>query len=635
MAACPICHKLELPTHQDLLCGNCVHSSIEHVRNSVIENERVALALRREINAIFAACDARPGASDKRTQESGKRAVLGAARTSGGSDALTTSEAAVKSLALQLWRLKILDVNIKLQGIERARKTTEDKIAAAETRCGALEAALLERERAIDDERHRMEDQYKAAVAKSCLDAAVVRSERVPQIQRQVTRLQHAHYVVLRELVFSGRPRASNRVKLFHQPVIRLSTFLSHNNKVDAINTFLENLVCVLMLFKDLFFPNEPSVLPYLPYLQSLLPDESFYASVQEEIAAISNEREIETGETSNGPTVAAPIAESVSFAKVVICNNTIRIPMSSRTANLSRRASVRHAEKAARESETSPTPPSQASTRLVPSVLEGKKIIIVPHKILTQPFTRLKTQEYLKFVLVLVKILVSFNSILREIDARMPPRKLKHSRSMMDTLNSLRFRPKITDSPDYAGDVVYDIPRILFRLATLDERFHGDSDDSAFESCSTKSTFAASSNDVLLALKVITDSSLSTSIVNIHSSQVPRQESTPRFYAGLLSKARRQPEKFKSVDDANIYGMVSESHSDSSSSLRASGTTRSQCDLTGDELKMIAHAVHTLISEGGGMLAAPKLVFRRDTMAVMEQSRAQLHDWDVVSQMY
>lgn len=664
---CPLCYKPETIKHQDFVCEDCIHNRIELIRNSVIKNEELTHSLRHEINLIFEACDS-GNATKSQVLDASSSPNVNRLPTSSSP---RTSDSTVNHLSLQLKRLEILNANIKLQGIDKSRMALEARVATSGARFKTLQSKINKKEELVNRKYQQLSDDYERALATKRTEVTRLRGENSLQITHQATLIQYSHYKIIRNVVFqgynvpvSGSRRSKDAIMFYGQSIIPLSALLSNNNKVDAINTFIENLISFLVLLKDLLFHEEPELLPYVSYLKTLLPDTKFYNSVQERIDAIykeaNNVEVVEKASTEDAADVEfLPQPEqSVTFNKVTIQNKTIKIPISSRTANINRRASIREQdletkEKSSGDNTPTPTPTAPYTNKLARS-LEGKKIVVVPHKILTRPFTRLKPKEYLKFVLIMVKVLLSFNVMLKEIEVRMPVKKLKHAKSMIDTLNNLRSKQKLPKSD--SEEFLYDLEKILLRFANLDAHFEAEETDFVYtQKVSQKNSATTSFADLSLVLTATADSSISASLVNVHSSIISRQagpSNIRRFYDALLSKTKvRNDTKSKSSsnlrstnDDFDIYGVLSGTQStDSTSSLSLQFGTQSKGGVKAlrkgtYDIKSIMEVVHSIIADGNtdAMTSDPaKQNMRKVTLSMMEQSKAQLDEWDVISQMY
>lgn len=664
---CPICHKLETLKYQDFLCESCIHNNIEIIRNSVISNELITSSLRQEINRIFDACG---HSLDVSNTESEVENHLTESKVNTKVQApLNATPTAVKSLSLQLRRLDVYNAKRKIMAIDHSKDALQGKVADLEGKLRMLERSMDKRELALTYKKHKLVEQYETELARKRLEVTMLRSESTLQIMHQSTILQKSHYTVIRNLIFTNFKRTRNfgprllkpPLLLFNQPVLRFSSFLANNSRVDTINSFIENLITILILFKELFFDERPELFPYLSYLESLLPDESFYTSVQEKIAALRdevNEQKIDEKDHELNQKDVPYLdrqASDLYLDKVVIKNNAIRIPISSRTVNINRRASVKEVVANTKGGAEATSPNSILSPELpdkkVANGLYGKKIVIVPHRVLTRPFTKLKTKEYLRFVLILVKILLTFNAFLSEINAIMPLTKLKHSRSMMDTLNNLRANSK--SNAEGSEEFLYDIETILCQIANLDDHFKS---EEALRADSQRGSQKNSSNpsfaDLSLILTVTTNSSINTSLVNIQNSEVPskrRSSNMFRFYSALINRSRRpkQSDETSSVlkianDDTNIYGMISETNSSETSRLSLQPSARINAlktDKKGtQDVKSIMKVVHSIICDGENSEAPSDLstqISRTETLCMLAESKAQLDDWDMVSHMY
>ena len=125
---------------------------------------------------------------------------------------------------------------------------------------------------------------------------------------------------------------------------------------------------------------------------------------------------------------------------RVIKLGNTIKLPLSSKTINSQlRRASLNKedASSSSKPNEVEKITPKKAPSP-IRSTLSGKKMIILPHKILTKPFTKLTAKEVLKFLLIIVKILFNFKTFFYfTIDSI--PNLRKQSSMLSNTMNPFR----------------------------------------------------------------------------------------------------------------------------------------------------------------------------------------------------
>lgn len=569
---------------------------------------------------------------------------------------------AVKTLALQLHRLEVLNARLKLGGIERTTEHLQKKVDMLRAKINDVSITVAENKDRMNQKRDEMNEAFAEAADGLALDTLLVQGEALTRVTNQSTQLQYSHYKVLREVVFpnydlalKGRLRGLEKMLFYNQPVVQLSSFLSHNNKLTTINSFLENLIQLQVLLLDLFRKDkEPLELPYLDYLKRSLPDSRFYDLVQEKINFILNEgkplsEESEEEETPQVTSDERQIEVAEGIDKIVIKDNVIRVPISFKTVNLQRRASIM--EKGDTEEEKEPLPEPQLVLPIIPPnpTLKGKKIVIVPHKILTKPFTKLSLKEYLHFVLIVVKIFMNFRAFFKHIKESAPSQKLKRQTStgtLPSTFRQLRgtaFGSTFLDS----ADDEYDFEKILAKIADLDLYFRQRSEQRPSSSSLTMSTMASSNLTGSALSSTEMESEISASLIHITSSQISTDNKLSRLRTMYENIFHRKTKELPS--DENIYGIVSETHSmpygsEILSHNREKGFgVASVTNKSIAEPKEIMETVHRLIANGSGGSRGHSMkgagvsdeAVKMATLSMMAQSNAQLDEWDVVSKMY
>lgn len=710
-AECPICLKKENPKHQDLICGNCVHDQIEIIRNSVIENERANSILRNDINAVFTACDTIR--SQKMAPEDFVK--LRRAMSPDPTPDVIFNEvskphlpvpgmSAVKHLALQLQKLDTVNTRSKLAGIQNTHDTMATKVASLEEKVKQLREQIDKKRQMILEKREVFAESF---VRRSdALDVEIfrIRGNGMKFVLKQAADLQLRNYLVLKEVAFpnfdkwkvpsGSRKLGKTRLELFAQPIILLSSFLA-NNKLESINTFLENLIYLQVLMHDLLTVNDvPLDLPYLDTLKQLLPDSNFFDLVQKKFSFIIDDPG--TIAESNGSSTPVseldPMERPVELAKdgsdkIVIKDKVIHIPISFRTVNLQRRVSLRSSLKspekdtfsfdnekvlsneATEDNRLTNSPSPKSKPMITKSILKGKQIVIVPHKILTKPFTRLLSTEYLRFILVIVKIIMNFQILLRNTIDKVPESKIgRHTsgNSLTNTINQLRFSGGLLSSVILVHEQdkessLCDFETILAKIAEMEPYFkymeseqlkHLERERISTTNSLAGLTLLTSTSRSALTQDVEDYNEQENSVFEPKSSQM-KEKKVSRIRGFYDNWFRRGNQKRSNVSppvlatDQNIYGLVSETYLDNGESNNSEnyGGSENNTESTSKNSEMDPRAimtmVHQLIAQGNGGSRAQSLTsagndaIKLATLSMLEESRHQLDDWDVLSRMY
>lgn len=719
LTRCAICLKRETPKRHDLLCGACVHDRIEIIRNSVIENEQLIRILRDDVNGVFEACEA-----VRNPEPTGEHAKLNGSGEStqsqveGDSSNVKVSKSpkpgplAVKQLALQLQKLDIVNTRARIAGILRTHESLAEKVSTMEKKISELNQQIELKKNLIGSKQDQLTENFIAVSDTLDMETFRLQGNGMRYVLKQAATHQLRNFQVLREVAFSNidrykagvsglrSSRGKNKLEIFSQPVIPQASFLSYNNKLETINTYLENLIYLQVLICDLLRANGVLIeLPYLQALEKLLPDSNFYDLVQKKINLILEDTgtpgaqiidDVETPENVEVGTGPQVVLATDGKDKIVIKDNVIHIPISFRTVNLQRRLSLRSPTKESLDYElekitqngvyessptnTSPSPKSKAKSPR--SVLAGKQFVMVPHKILNKPFTRLLTEEYLRFLLVVSKIIINFHILLRRTIDRVPEKKLNRhasNNSLASTINQLRFNGGLLSSMILPNDHtdkesgICDFEKILARLADLDIYFKYLEQEQVKQL--DKERLSRSTSSVGLSLQpsltrlgqqsqYTEDSSdVAGSYDKINSLHVTPERKTSKFkiiYNTLFGKPQDSDlvpkEDRHGGFDENIYGLVSETEldlDDPKNSTESIGHNSNDTNPTiakkVDDLdpRQIMKTVYMLIARGSGGSRAQSLgsatdeAIRSATFLMMEQSRHQLDDWDVLSRVF
>lgn len=575
---CPFCLTHQTATHQNLLCSDCHNAEIELVRNSVIANDDLNSDTREEINRIFETSHLlQLGQFDELTYNDRERPDV-IYNGNGGSNVPYPSLMAIKNLSLHLIRLETRNLKLKLKNMDKTK--------------GSLELRIQKLRDKLEEENHKYHNDrtritttttqlaHGYALQTEKLDALTVeyRQEKTAQIEKQSLQLQQTLFRTLRDIALTAK---GPHLFLFCRPVLRLQDFLSYSNKLPVLNEFLEDLIVLQSRLFDIFsICNEPLHLPYLAELQGCLPDLRLHDLVQQkELFMVNGKQSLEESiPDDNGPATTVNNMDDVQ--RIVKLGNAIKLPLSSKTINHQlRRATLTSAtpEQQTPEAEKMEKEPTN-------SILSTKRIVIVPHRILPKPFTKLTTKEYLKFLLVVVKILINFRDLLQHTlrFSEVQNRNVAHNSGVLRT--------------PVRSHEMYDFGHILRRIWALDDIFAARLARLVSGTLWQVPGSASSSGSVSEAVSNASSASSSTVFGKpLHT-----------LYSQLFRDSRSKGQE-------PIYGNISETE----------GVSKTK-DVPQLETKTVMETVHRLISGTN-----------RSVSTAMAQSRAQLEEWDVVLKMY
>lgn len=573
---CPFCCEYQTPTHQNLVCSGCHKDEIELVRNSVVANDYINGETREEINRIFETSHLlHLGHFDELEYNDRERPDV---IYNGQGRVPYPSLIAIKNLSLHLLKLETRNLRLKLKNMDRTK-------ASLEARIQKLRDRLQDGNKAYEQNRARIEETTTQLVQKYGLNTQKLNTltvqyqqEKTTQIEKQSLQLQQALFKTLRDISLTVN---GPHVLLFGRPVLRLQDFLAYKNKLTVLNEFLEDLIVLQSRLFDIFsICNEPLHLPFLTELQACLPDLKFHDLVQQkELFMVNGQQPLEESISAENPP-ATTLSDADDGQRIVKLGNEIKLPLSSKTINHQlRRATLTGA------TPDLPTPESE-DTEKEPSkaVLSGKRIVIVPHRILPKPFTKLSTKEYLKFLLVVVKILVNFRDLLH------------YCQSFSGVKNTLHALANGLLRTAVRGHEMYDFGLILRRVWALDEVF------------AARLALLGAGNQHLAPASASSSGSVSEAGSNVSSTSSSAVFGGPlhTLYSHLFKDTR-------SRDQQQIYGNISETEA----------VTNSE-GVQQLEIKTVMENVYRLVSGTN-----------RSVSTAMAQSRLQLEDWDVVLKMY
>ena len=640
---CPLCHKPEL-YYNDLICSNCNNNELELIRNSCIENDSINDIARNKINTIFSTCQ---DVKDLKGIELPPEI---------SNETPQPSINAMKSLALQLIKLDILNTNLKIKNIDKTQELLDARTNELKNNIQIIQTKLDTKQERLDSTCSKLFNNFEET--NDSLNAKIqeeYKFEKINQIKKQSIQLQYNNYKILKEMIFTSNnsksanlnyitklKASSSRNLLFHnRSILNINEFFSCNNKLPQINEFLENLIKLQVHLQDIF-NMDSFLLPYLEELIRYLQNSKFYDMIQEKENFMINggklsSDEIEDAEEEKNSTVQEMKADN---ERVIKLGNTIKLPLSSKTINSQlRRASLNKedASSSSKPNEVEKITPKKAPSP-IRSTLSGKKMIILPHKILTKPFTKLTAKEYLKFLLIIVKILFNFKTFFYfTIDSI--PNLRKQSSMLSNTMNP--FRNNLEDR-----NFLSSFEKILEKVASMDRYFshklsriqNAKSSDEKYDMSSSNllssnagtfksfNTHSTSTSNANYDFRTPSSNPNSTHSLNSSAVVTQRNGKVKQFYS------KQKP------NDHEIYGNFSESKDNMGLPVYSYDADN---DLMNEsELKTIMQDVYKLMASGTSRLRNLELNDKSknldfNAINMIAQSKVQLDEWDVVSKMY
>lgn len=660
---CPFCLKPQVKDYQNLICGTCNREELELVRNSVVENDQMNHDTRLEINEIFAIY---------KSISEGNNVTEYSSRNKTSNIPYATLRS-IKILSLQLLKLEILNHKLKVRNIEKSQRVLSEKIDQLTQNIAEKQTNLTNDQNKITTKSRLFIDKYNSANDQLVMRIMEYKLEKNFQVEKQIYQSQLNHIRILNEIVFSKKKKPSKNsligrrydeeLLFFNQPILDIANFLNYNHKLVVINEFLENLIKLqVQLFDIIQITNSFFKFPYLDELVKYLPDKRFYDLVQEKENFMVNGGKMDETTTQDPTEDDKETSYKVNeinkdHERIVKLGDAIKLPLSSKTINNQLRRASLNAQTPV-ETPPIPAPEEKVEAAAFKSSLKGKKVIIIPHKILTKPFTKLTTDEYLKFLLIIVKIIVNFKTLfaftINKLSRRLD--KKSSSSTISDTINHIRGNyPKA--SPDASYDL-YDFRKILTKVFQLQQYFESQLD-----------TLKLSNKHVDTAS--MANSQVSSRSISSKSSSVSLRDARSPLLT-LYSTFFKEPSKAAKPADLSplekeIYGNISETH-ETGANLDPSPESDPEMELElevearslpsslyphykpkaagmapgsakSNEVKTIMQNVYWLITHGASRAnkgAKPSgSGLDAGALDVMVRSKGQLDDWDLVSKMY
>lgn len=327
----------------------------------------------------------------------------------------TPSIFSIISLSIQLKKLQLLDLKLRVDSIHRARGqlTTKvekltDKKLLFEQKLDQIRLKMLKKEAS-------MIRIYQEELEKLNTKIEDYQLTKIKQVELQALKLQHANFKVICEVSFHQKDK---KLLLNQQPILKVEEFLGYNLLV--INQFLERLIVLQSQVAYLFNME----LPYLNELVTFLPDEKFYNLIRKKemiISGLDGNEEDDEQEDVKTPDIPNDIQNPTE--KIFRMGDGYNLPPSSKTLNFQMRRRASSVEPA--DLNNIPVIKELSLPLSSPSKKPVSKKIIIPHKIINKPFNKLSIKDFLKFVNVIVKIIINFQLFLIKINNSQEPKIL------------------------------------------------------------------------------------------------------------------------------------------------------------------------------------------------------------------
>lgn len=370
------------------------------------------------------------------------------------------SETLIKKFAIQLSKLRLIDLSTKLNSLNKSIDLLSRKILLLDLETDKVRKVLQK-----NDDLPSITTPL--SVYKSDIDD--FKGRKFLNIHNQLTKMELSNFNILRSAVFSYD--SLDNLKIFNFRILKLNEFLNYN--LIDINQFLESLIKLQLLLSEIFNIE----LPNLPDLQNLLPNSNLYDLIKQKTNLMlgrEEEEELESVEKEE-----TTVEDEVPVDKIVKLGNVIKLPLSAKTRNMQRRSkfqeprivverrqgsnmtieerkpglNTKSSVNKRTNGEKKPTTGSSkvnaenpktnsinkrindetkqgSHTTNLPRTSEensttnssktngnsiNKKMIIIPHKILNKPFNKLTIKEFLSFLIIVVKIIINFDTLIGE----------------------------------------------------------------------------------------------------------------------------------------------------------------------------------------------------------------------------
>ncbi|ODV80126.1 uncharacterized protein CANTADRAFT_5795 [Suhomyces tanzawaensis NRRL Y-17324] len=322
-------------------------------------------------------------------------------------DIPSVSANSIKALSVQLNKLRIMELRIRIDSLSKTVEHVNKKNAQVAQECKSIEDQLVlakEKIPLIHEALLQKHLQFLKGLEDLINDYQI---NKIGHIQRQSIKSQQLVFEILKEAVFL---RTREGTLLFHnQPILKLSSFL--NTNILFVNQFLENLITLQRHLSFLFNVG----LPHLKDLVGLLPNSKFYNLIREKEILMTGKTDDDETEEKDKEHTPPPVLNSENVIKL---GDAIKLPLSSKTINNQRRAQLLKQEPEIPIVKEDSMSPPRISEKLGGTTGPARKMIIIPHRILNKPFSKLSIKEFLRFLVVVAKLISNFIVFLKTVNS-------------------------------------------------------------------------------------------------------------------------------------------------------------------------------------------------------------------------
>ncbi|CAI5756155.1 unnamed protein product [Candida verbasci] len=316
------------------------------------------------------------------------------------------------SLTIQLNKLKLIDLKYKLESIKHIIAKYNEKI-------NKLREEIKSKSNKISILSKDLEDKKFNLITSNEIESSIV-NKQVQDIKEgkmklfsfQFNKIQFEKFEILNEYNFQNYNKEGKKFLFNNQPILKLTEFLNYN--LIIINQFLERLIILQIQLYKIFDKFE---LPYLTELQNYLPDQDFYNLIQKkEMMIIGKTKESEEGLEKQSIKEYDIKDIGNTDEKILKLGNNYKLPLSSKTLNYQRR-NQNFNNITPEDLNNIPIIKNTNTNNLSSSISKSNstsKKIIIPHKIINKPFNKLSIKDFLKFLIIIVKIIINFQVFLQ-----------------------------------------------------------------------------------------------------------------------------------------------------------------------------------------------------------------------------
>ncbi|KAK6465685.1 hypothetical protein DFJ63DRAFT_310771 [Scheffersomyces coipomensis] len=329
-------------------------------------------------------------------------------------------------LSIQLNKLRTVHLKMKIQALTRSIEVLNLIIGNTAKDIDQGKSKIIEFNNKLSGVADTLQEQFSKQLDRINSTIEEYESQKIRDVKRQMLKFQCRNFMVLKEVSFSSD--GSSSLNFMGQRILKIDHILGYN--IMNINQFFESLI-VLQRHLSIIFEIE---FPYLEDLLESLPDADFFNSIKVKENEIRGTPEVDDevdndnnvdGDDKDIESDNKPRELTDTNDKIVSTNNTIRLPLSSKSYNNQRRESMKRSpsreiesilERNNKSKSSSPMPErsnSRSSTLTTSSsihqVSKKKAIAIVPHRILKKPFSKLTMREFSQLLYIISKILFNF----------------------------------------------------------------------------------------------------------------------------------------------------------------------------------------------------------------------------------